>query len=174
MITQVTTIWSTRSRTLVCTLRVGFSPSRRVSGSERVMLGTSKPAPNAGEGRDDDVAAKTAEEGAGVGERMIGGVDGGVDNSSEDDVGGFEEASKPETRFPDAHSKSSALSPAGQPAFHLNVRPSEAANILDWPLFTRQLHVSIHPTTRRRRRGRRGTGRGSVNGSGPERGTEGN
>ena len=63
----------------------------------------------------------------------MGGVGGGVGNGLEGDVEGFEEASRPDTRFPAAHSKSSALSP-GQPAFHLYVRPSEVANILDWPL----------------------------------------
>ena len=90
------------------------------------MLGTSKPPANAG-AEDGGVP-----EGAGV--RMIGGVGGGVGNGLEVDVEGFEEASKPDTRFPEAHSKSSALSP-GQPAFHLNVRSSAVANILDWPLY---------------------------------------
>lgn len=67
---------------------------------------------------------------------MIGGVGGGVGSALEeddDDVEGFDEARRPDIRFPDAHSKSSALSP-GEPAFHLYVRPSEVANILDWPL----------------------------------------
>lgn len=131
MITQVTIIWSTRFITLVCTLRVGFSPSWRVSGSEREILGTSKPFAIAGEGRDEGVAERTVVEG--VGERMTGGVGGGVGNELVDDMEGFEEARRPDTRFPEAHSKSSAL-PPGQPAFHLYVRPSEVANILDWPL----------------------------------------
>lgn len=120
----------------MCTLRVGFSPSWRVSGSERDMLGTSNPPANAG-----------AEDGGvteGDGVRMIGGVGGGVGNGLEVDVEGFEEASKPDTRFPEAHSKSSALSP-GRPAFHLNIRPSAVANILDWPLHPKmcQLYVSV-------------------------------
>ena len=96
--------------TLVCTLRVGFSPTWRGSGSERDMLGTSKPPLIAGEEH-----CKVA---VGEGERIIGGVGGGVGNGLEVDMEGLEEASKPDTRFPAAHSKSSALSP-GQPAFHL-------------------------------------------------------
>ncbi len=93
------------------------------------MLGTSKPPTVAGEEAHCRVA------GGGEGERMIGGVGGGVGSGLEGDMEGFEEASRPDTRFPDAHSKSSALSP-GQPAFHLYIRPSEVANILDWPLHT--------------------------------------
>ena len=134
MIIQVMTTWSMRLSTLVCTLRVGFSPSWRCSGSVRDMLGTSKPPLVAGEEEHGSVAG-------GGGERMIGGVGGGVGNELEVgiDMEGFDEASRPDTRFPDAHSKSSALSP-GQPAFHLYVRPSDVANILDWPL---------HPTISR-------------------------
>src|SRR5258706_13604574 len=112
MIIQVTTIWSTRLSTLVCTLSVGFSPSWRVSGSERDMLGTSKPPTVAGEEAHCRVA------GGGEGEWMIGGVGGGVGSGLEGDMEGFEEASRPDTRFPDAHSTSSALS-AGEAALHL-------------------------------------------------------
>jgi len=104
------------------------------------MLGTSKPCAHAGEERDEPAEEAGGEEGR----RIIGGVVGGVGNPLEVDVEGFEEASKPDTRLPAAHSKSSALS-SGQPTFHLKVRPSEVANILEYPLYpmARQLSVSI-------------------------------
>lgn len=113
MITHVTMIWSTRLSTLVCTLRVGFSPSWRVSGSERDILGTSKPLANAGESGDNTAPNWVAE-----GERIIGDVEGGVEGGVEDDGEGFDDARRPDIRLPAAHSKSSALSP-GPAAFHL-------------------------------------------------------
>jgi hypothetical protein len=104
---------------LVCTLRVGLSPSWRVSGSERDILGTSKLIANAGEGYGEVTARCVAVNVAvGGGERMTGGVGGGVGNVLEFDLQGLEEARRPDTRLPEAHSNSSALSP-GKPTFHL-------------------------------------------------------
>ena len=91
------------------------------------MQGISKSLSSVGEGYGEAAAKRAVEEG---GERMTGGVGGGVGYWLEDDPHGLEEARRPDTRLPDAHSKSSALSPR-EPAFHLYVRPSAVANILE-------------------------------------------